>query len=708
MAAFRPLPLALAACVSLTCCASSSNPSVTPAVEPLPLRVNPGSRIPAPPWPHASLTLYVSPQGSDIAEGSASHPFATLERARDELRVRRRQNRLPAGPVEIRVHGGAYRVWGTCVFSQGDSGTAAAPIMICAVPGEKPIFRGGTRLLGWRRLRDASEYPLVPAAARAQVWVVDLAACGITNLLPLKLGGFGSGNGFTTHPAHELFFNGQAMSLARGPNEGFLHIKQVAVKDGTKGYDREGSKVGKFFYEGERPRRWVNEPDLLLYGYWFWDWADSYERVEAIDPEQHLITLAQPWHRLGFSVGAPFYAVNALSELDVPGEWYLDRRNRRALLYPPSDPQQATIELSQLDQSMLTVEGASWVWFRGLTWELGSADAIHVRDSEHVRLAGCVVRYFAGNGVEIRGGHDDGLRSCDIYSLGRGGTIISGGDRKTLEPGGLFVENCDIHDLSRIDHTYTPAVLLEGVGNRIAHNRMHNIASSAMRVEGNDHLIEYNEIYNVVTESDDQGGVDMFGNPTYRGNVYRYNFFHHIGQWRGSGDQPKCGQAGIRLDDAICGTRIYGNVFERCSAGKLGFGGVQIHGGKDNVVANNLFLDCAAMVSCSPWDEKRWRDYVHNALDSKEISPALYRQRYPELSDLAGNVNRNYMRNNLGWHCGEMLRRAPYNLEDKNNAMLTEGQFAWVAGDIRLKAPAGFEPIPFEEIGLYHDAPDRP
>ncbi len=70
------------------------------------------------------------------------------------------------------------------------------------------------------------------------------------------LGGFASGHGFKTHPAHELFFNGKAMQLARGPNEGFLRIKDVAVKDGTKGYDRQGSKTGQFFYAGDRPNRW--------------------------------------------------------------------------------------------------------------------------------------------------------------------------------------------------------------------------------------------------------------------------------------------------------------------------------------------------------------------------------------------------------------------------------------------------------------------
>ena len=94
---------------------------------------------------------------------------------------------------------------------------------------------------------------------------------------------------------------------------------------------------------------------------------------------------------------------------------------------------------------------------------------------------------------------------------------MSGGDRKTLTPGGHFVENCDIHDFSRLDRTYTPAVLIEGVGNRIAHCHLHDAPHSAIRLEGNDHVLEFNEVDHVVLEADDQGGFDEWFNPSYRG-----------------------------------------------------------------------------------------------------------------------------------------------------------------------------------------------
>jgi hypothetical protein len=629
--------------------------------------------------------------------------LATLEAARDRIRSLRKSKELPPGSVVVHVRARVYRVDHTFALTAEDSGIEEAPVIYQAAPGESPSFSGGVPLRGFKSVTDLEALRRLPTKISRNVRELDLRAVGVTNLLPLELGGFASGRGFKTHPAHELFFNGKAMRLARGPNEGFLRIADVAVKDGTKGYDREGSKVGRFFYRGDLPDRWASEPDLLLYGYWFWDWADSYERVASIDVQKRLITLAEPWHAYGYSIGAPFYAVNALCELDLPGEYYLDRRNLRLFFYPPSDPERAEVELSLLAEPMMTLENVSHVRFEGLTWELGCNDAIHVNGGSNCVFAGCVVRDFAGTGIEINGGHRHGLLSCDIYSMGRGGSIVRGGDRKTLSPSGHFIENCDIHDLSRIDHTYTPAVALSGVGTRIAHNRLHDVLSSALNIGGNDHVVEYNEVFNAVSESDDQGGVDMYGDPTFRGNIYRFNYWHHIGNWRAIGEQPKCGQAGVRLDDAISGTLVYGNVFERCSTGKEGFGAVQIHGGKDNIVDNNLFIDCAAALSFSPWEDQRWRNYVAPYMTNSEIDATLYLERYPALGSLAQNVNTNAVYRNLLVRCGEMLRHPPKTIEALDNTIVSGADASLRPDQLAFNRPE-IAPIPVGEMGLYQDA----
>jgi len=600
----------------------------------------------------------------------------------------------------------------TFTLEAQDSGAEPQPVVYRAAAGGHPVFTGGVRLRGFEPIKDEAVLSCLPAEARGRVVQLDLEANGVTNVLPLVLGGFASGRGFRTHPVMELYFNGQPLPLARSPSNNAVQVAEVCEPEKEKMHGFVGSKVGRFVYSGDLPARWKGEPDLWLFGYWFFDWADSYEKVLSLDPVKKQITLSPPYPTYGFRKGQCFYALNVLAELDARGEWYLDRTRHRIYLFPPSDPERAVVELSVAGVPLVQLKGASCVRFEGLTWELGCADGLKIMGGTNCLFAGCTVRRMAGNGVEIDSGAGHGLLSCDLHTLGRGGVVLAGGDRKTLTPAGHFVENCHIYDLSRIDHTYTPAVLVSGVGQRVAHNWFHDVPSSALRVGGNDHRVEFNEINRVVLESDDQGAVDMFGDPTFLGNVYRGNFFHHVGKWRAAEVQPDCGQAAIRLDDAISGVRILGNIFYRCGTGRLGFGAVQIHGGKDNVLEENLFADCQWAVSFSPWSANYWRECTEAPLHSPAIDRTLYSACYPEMERMDRDLNVNWLRRNVVLNCGAFLHRNGGAARCEQNVELAKdsGFTAPVNGDFSSSKAAralrrlGFKPLPPSAIGLYHDA----
>jgi hypothetical protein len=239
---------------------------------------------------------------------------------------------------------------------------------------------------------------------------------------------------------------------------------------------------------------------------------------------------------------------------------------------------------------------------------------------------------------------------------------------------------------------------LTGCGVRIANNRFRNSSSSAMRLEGNDFIIEYNEISRVVNESDDQGGIDMWYNPSYRGIEIRYN------RWSDISGGTRHGAAGVRFDDMISGMLVYGNLFERCGAHS--FGGVQIHGGKDNRILNNVFYHCPCAVSFSPWNEDRWL----RALDSPQIQEKIYRQvdinseiyqqKYPELKNIRQDVNANTVADNMIISCGRIFRSPQSNLTASNNTKLdSKGKpVESFCTDAEL-AKYGLQPIPVAAIG---------
>ncbi len=660
--------------------------------------------------PDAHAFIHVATEGSDSNAGTVSSPFKTLIRARDAIRSMKINGQLPEGPIEVLIHSGHYRVETPIEFTEEDSGSQNSPIVYRAAGPESPLFSGGVALEHFTPVEDTDVLARLPESAGDKVMCADLAAAGITGIPPLELGGFCSGRGFTTHPVWELYVNGEPMTPARWPNEGFVSTGEVLGPQTLKSWDnRPGSPEGRFTYEEDRQSRWVGEPDTWLYGYWYWDWADSYEKIDRIDVESQSILLTQPWSTYGYRRDQRYFALNLLCELDAPGEWYLDRCRGKVYLYPATDLNDAQVTLSSASFPLVALSGVSHVCFQGLTFECGAADGIKILSGTDCRLEGCTIRMMAGNGIEIEGGLRHAVLSCDIHTLGRGGVVVSGGDRKTLSPGEHLVENCNIHHLSRIDHTYTPGILVNGVGNRVRNNCIHDVASSALRVGGNDHLIEYNEIYRAVLESDDQGGADMWGNPTFRGNVYRYNYWHHLGNPAKDTETAHSMQAGIRLDDAICGTLIQGNIFHRCSTAPTLFGGVQIHGGKENTVEGNLFADCAAAVSFSPWGEERWQKFVEKALDAPEINSALYLERYPALASLNENHDINTVRNNVVLRCESLFLRAPDGIITENNTELPAGSELPEDADGRLRWSEeeanrlGIGQIPFPKIGLYED-----
>lgn len=190
------------------------------------------------------------------------------------------------------------------------------------------------------------------------------------------------------------------------------------------------------------------------------------------------------------------------------------------------------------------------------------------------------------------------------------------------------------------------------------------------RFDGNNVVVEYNKIENVVTESDDQGAFDMWGDASYRGVVVRYN------HWKNIKGHDVCNKvAGIRLDDIISGVNIYGNVFENCGSNQ--FAAITIHGGKDNVVENNIFANCPSAVKVFRFDGEYWLNRMaeqktkDQLFKTVNIKSKAYQQAYPELKkDIMSKDMVNTVKDNLVVNCNVFLPNDYDKLIKKNNHQL--------------------------------------
>jgi len=659
----------------------------------LPARDPASYRAELPVLPVPGEVFYVAPTGSDTADGSQRKPFRTLERARDAVRSLKqsRSGNLPKGGVKIVIGGGDYPWEQTLRLTSEDSGTAATPIIYQVDPGQTAVFRGGVRIAAWRPISDVELRGKLEAGVRDRVLEADLKALRVEDL----------GDATALRRCPELFVDGKPQTLARWPNEGFVKTGAILGKDTFKVWNSiDGCRDGKFCYVEDRPNRWLDEPDVRLYGYWFWDWFEEFQKVASIDPDARTFTLSKPYSNYGYRKDQRYYALNVFREIDTEGEWYLDRRTAMVYWLAPKEIDVSKVEtvLSVLEQPFVTMTDVEHVILRGLTLQEGRGNGIHISGGADCLVANCTIQRLGGDAIIVEGGERHGIFGCTMHTLGCGGMRVAGGDRQTLTPGRHFVENCRVFDISRLKRTYAPAVHLDGCGNRIAHNLFENIPSSALRIEGNDHLIELNIIRNVVRESDDQGGLDMFGNPLYRGVVIRWN------RWSDIRGGTQHGAAGVRLDDMISGVSVYGNVFERCGAAN--FGGVQIHGGKENLVEGNLFVDCLAGLSFSRWDEKRWLESIERFLPQAGKPP--YASRYPELADLKTNANVNLICRNIFARCGSTFlrdgRRQKTALNAVNDQLIEKTKVATEHSspdNVALLRSLLFETIPIDEMGPY-------
>jgi len=636
-------------------------------------------RVKLPSLPEPSVVLHVSPTGNDQNDGSESKPFRTVERARNAVRDLMRKSPLPRGGAKILIAGGEYSAREPLTLTTVDSGTAEAPVVYQAEPGQTPVFRGGVRVAGWKSIADAQMREKLDPSVRDRVLQADVKALGVTDL--------GDATDLRRRP--ELFVDGVPQTLARWPNEGFVKTGEILGADTFAQWGIQGCKDGKFQYVEDRPSRWLDEPDARLYGYWFWDWYEEYQKVSQIDAGARAFTLAKPYSNYGYRKDQRYYATNLFREIDSPGEWYLDRRTGVLYWLPPDGVDASKVEtvLSVMDRPFITMSDVNHVTILGLTFQEGRGDAVHIARGADCLIAGCTLRRLGGDAIVIDGGLRHGIFGCTMDTLGCGGARVAGGDRKTLTPGGHFVENCTVSNISRLKRTYTPAVHLDGCGNRIAHNLFERMPSSAMRIEGNDHLIELNVVRNVVQESDDQGGIDMFGNPLYRGVVIRWN------RWSDIVGGTHCGAAGIRLDDMISGVTLHGNLFERCGAAL--FGGVQIHGGKENLVDGNVFIDCFAGVSFSRWGEKRWLESIEQFLPQANREP--YATRYPDLAGIKKDADVSFISRNLFAHCQSVfLRDGGIEKAALNTVSDQSVDPRVVCEELLLSAP-----LPLDEMGPY-------
>jgi len=558
---------------------------------------------------NGTTELFVAPDGQAENLGTQTSPLSFDEGIRRVSNVLKAEG-VPKHGITLTLMGGHYTFTQPTVLSREFMGTPDRPIVIRARPGETVVFDGGAQISpdGFEPVTDQAERARLAQAAVDQIRVKTVTEPALIAKFKQKL-------------LLTLSYNEGIYLPSVYPNQGYAMmdnntvVPEVAppgIPVGQQDYSiRAGSPPHQ---EPGKPRGWkgtlaeprgaqagIAEREEEMAGTWA-QWENELKRnnnrnahtgfidanwllrsqplyaASAEHRSMHLSSvLSYGW---AWRKDKPFKVFGLLCELDQPGEWHFDTLTNRLYLYPPQPLTAETKIGLPLADGFMELRDTAYVSVIGLNVQnVGSHAVYRMKGGRHNRIAGCTIRNSTAQGLVISGEHN-GAMGCDLIDLDA--HIVLGGGRRSpdeIAAGHNYVENCHIYQ--RGFRHQKVNVSVNGVGNRFSHNLVHNSLGQAVTINGNDHLLELNELFNIGYDEGDGGamysGADLAG----YGIVYRHNFFHHLMHVPG-----KVERSGIHLDDLQAGSTCIGNVFYK-SAGK----GIFMNGGSGHTLLGNVFLE---------------------------------------------------------------------------------------------------------------------
>lgn len=666
----------------------------------------------------AGRTIWVSVTGNDSGSGGENDPLKTIAAAREMAKKYKNE------AVTVILKSGNYYVDESILFDGDDTREENAPLTITSEAGERAKIIGGKAIDSskFTCVTDGNILDRLPVSARGKVYSLNLKEQGDFYLGTLSQFGTYYGNGGNIP---DIYVNGEKMTNARWPNEGYEKVGVVLDEgstDSVPGRKPANAKGAVMAYEDERISRWVNADDAWLYGYWTWNWEASSLRVKKIDAAEKTLE-TEDSTTFGMREGQRFMAFNLLEELDMPGEYYIDRENEILYYYPICDFEDTEMLISQVD-SILTLTDCKNITFSRLTVEYARGYGVNVADTtENIVFNGCILRGASGRLVNFYGKNNKILNS-DIYDAGMDCIGMSGGkaDNSVFELGNNLIENCDIHDFGQ-KMTTGYGILARGHGNNIIHNRVHSGPAQAMSANGFLSKIEYNEIYDVLRETEDAGAIYGGRSAQERKMSISYNYIHDI---CGQDDMRKGYYMGIYLDDYLSDITVKSNIFKNVSTPIMG------HHSSQCTVENNLIINkTASSNGCIWWTDggNAWAKgnlydtstsqgqfyKTHLAIDwTKEPYCTLFPEALNVTPENALEPFDNVIRNNISVnHVGTNIAANVYEKSEVYNNLVYDydpGFVDYENGDYRFSEDSEiYEKIPewenidISKIGLYYD-----
>lgn len=537
----------------------------------------------------SSQNYYVSPIGSDTNSGTAEKPFASLEKARDQIALEKSSSK---GPVTVILKNGTYFLKETFILESRNSGTMDNPIAYKAENEGKAVISGASLLknLDWRKHKNG------------------IYKAHISRELMDK-------NKFD-----ELWANDRKLSMARFPNAD----PTAHIFDGVTSVSVLNS----------RAKNYKNPTTGFVHALQKFEWGSVHYQVSGFAKNELQLSGGWQQNRNQQFKSDAIMIENVFEELDAPGEWFLDKNTQTLYVFPPEGIEVKNSDFYSVNLTNLieyrgsATNPVSYVHFDGIEfrhsrrffteeyepllrgdWSVNRSGAVLMSGTENCQVSNCYFKELGGNGVFLDGyNRYSNVKSSHFESLGESAVCFVGNyaairsnpigyensysyDTLDVFPGPkgedfprfCKMENCLVFAIGRVGKQTAGAFISMSESITIRHNTIYHVPRSGITVNDGSwggHVIEYNHIFNSVIETGDHGPFNSWGRDRY------WLTRHHGGE---KGDQSGALERS-KLDNHLT-TVIRHNRFEHGA----GFSwGIDLDDGTSNYhVYNNLLLGCS-------------------------------------------------------------------------------------------------------------------
>lgn len=393
----------------------------------------------------------------------------------------------------------------------------------------------------------------------------------------------------------QLFMDGKLLHMARYPD----FDSTAKVFNGT----------APDAISEERVAKWANPEGGYIHTLHQSEWGDFHYLIHGKDQHGKLVYEGGWQNNRPAKMHAKYrYVENIFEELDAPGEWFYDNKNKILYLIPPtgSDPSKVQFSVSRLTDLIhirgsvaapvknVTIQGidfvktsrsfmqvkepllrSDWRIFRSGAILLDGTENINIRDCNFYNLGGSAV--FVSNynmATKIINNHIYNIGANAIAFVGNAAAVRSPSfhysefvpfDKTDSTPGPKgrdFPQDCEasgnlIHNIGMIEKQSAGVEIAMSSKILVSHNSIYKVPRAGINIsEGTwgGHIIEFNDVFDTVLETGDHGAFNSWGRDRY----WRPN--------RNTIDSIVAAKPGIELLDVINPITIRNNRF-RCDHG---------------------------------------------------------------------------------------------------------------------------------------------